>query len=535
MHRPQSVRVSASQPHPASSLFTPDGDLASMLRPAAEPLTFPRYPLHDVLILGAGFSRSLSEHMPLTDELGNLLLAYLHERFNEGVPGSFDAGFFEVWLSRMAEDQPYLWPDENYKQRATFSRCTSYIADVIEERTVLSLEDALAKEWLFPLLGTLHARRAVVLTFNQDTLIERAVEAACLPSWEPDEWSSPVGQQPTITWQDVTEDLPGPPPRGGWYGVTPKRAFRLYKLHGSTNWFWRSGDRSGATLAAWWPPGMEPKNSALANETAAKARLLPGRTAFVVPPAATKSAFYDNPVTEELWRRARISLEQSKQVSLVGYSFPPTDIVTSNLLRLSLVEALPARSTKVTVVNPRPSPVRRRLKEMGVGNGRVRHLYSVADYARRYVEEASRDLTLAMKMHLADSPGADQMLLVGFSLHDARPVVSIRPDNRDNVVELVLEMVPPGQPATSTHLRPDVKRLGLPELAKVLQAIPGRQWRLRTRDAGGASSDVVAALGYQTGHVGSLTFWQVLRTATTVSTAPTTPRVDISPIAVSPR
>lgn len=58
---------------------------------------------NEVFILGAGFSRAISDRMPLTDELGNLAL-------NRGIfppeTAPFQGGQFEAWLSRRAEPQP---------------------------------------------------------------------------------------------------------------------------------------------------------------------------------------------------------------------------------------------------------------------------------------------------------------------------------------------------------------------------------------------------------------------------------------------
>jgi hypothetical protein len=465
--------------------------------------------------------------MPLTDELGDLLLAYLHERFEELLLPPFRDGLFEVWLSRMAEDQPYLWPDENLEQRATFVRCTSYLADVIEERVRNSLDEAFEREWLFPWLGALHARQASLLTFNQDTLVERAIEAAGLPSWFLDEWDPPF-QQPTMTWQDATGGLPGPALRGGWYGGPPRRTFRLCKLHGSTNWFWRAGDRTGATLVAWWLSGTAQGEAALPDETTARTRLLPSTTAFVVPPASTKSVFYDNPLTEQLWRQARTSLEQAADVKLVGYSLPPTDIVTSNLLRKTLVEVQSTQQTPVTVVNPNPEDVCSHLRAMGVADERLNSIGSVAEYAQTYVESAARGLLLAFRTHVQGQTEPAEPLLVGFSIRDARPVVSITVRDDDHVIELGLEPVPPGQPATSVHLREGITRVTVGDLAGVLEATIGLEWRLQAVGPTGLRSDVVAAASYSSGMAGSSTTWQVLRTTTKIDEVDEPPRVDLS-------
>ncbi len=50
----------------------------------------------------------------------------------------------------------------------------------------------------------LHSHRTTA-SFNQDTLIEKAVEEAGLPDWGETDWGP---RQQTISWMDVTEGLP---------------------------------------------------------------------------------------------------------------------------------------------------------------------------------------------------------------------------------------------------------------------------------------------------------------------------------------
>ena len=68
---------------------------------------YPQAQSGDVLILGAGFSRSLSPEMPLTDDLGNDVMPRViaASGFND-LPVGFSNGNFEVWRSRIAEISP---------------------------------------------------------------------------------------------------------------------------------------------------------------------------------------------------------------------------------------------------------------------------------------------------------------------------------------------------------------------------------------------------------------------------------------------
>src|SRR5690349_11433785 len=80
----------------------------------------------DVLILGAGFSRAISDRMPLVDELGNLCLRISSLANDSRVPvGGFTGGRFETWLSQLADEQPYLTAQENLENQALFLRFSS--------------------------------------------------------------------------------------------------------------------------------------------------------------------------------------------------------------------------------------------------------------------------------------------------------------------------------------------------------------------------------------------------------------------------
>ncbi len=504
-----------------------------MLDPVA--VVFPTSACRDVVVLGAGFSRALSEDMPLTDRLGDLIVEELQyeglipdELVPQGLPepsptwatARFASGQFETWLSRMAEDQPYLRQEENLANRRLFNLCAASLVNIIEEKVAACFKEALSQPWFLPLLGALHARRATVATFNQDTLIERAVEEAGLPDWDKAEWHL-ARPQPTISWTDVTDGLPPPPALGGWPNDAPKQSFHLYKLHGSTNWFWLPRDPSGSSLVSWWLAGEAQGEASRPNEASARRRFLPGAVPFVVPPTSTKSGFYDNPTVEELWRSARAALAKARRVALVGYSLPATDIVTSNLLRTSLVDQ--SSGAPIEIVNPRPGPVEAHLLELGVEQGRISTTPTVQAWARQYVLGSAADVV--HELRTATMTGLDgnnePLLLVGTSLGDVLPVEAIRLGPFPGAIELLLEDVPRGQPSTSLHLRPESRPVALRDLCALLTKAPLVDVVL-ARGPRGCLSPVVATTAYETNMAGDRHLWQVIRTASPVRGLPAT-------------
>jgi hypothetical protein len=354
-----------------------------------------------VLMLGAGFSRAISGDVPLTDELGTLVMSKLGEPHY-----SFKGGYFEMWLSRLAEAQPDLREEQNYANYSQFLRIADAVYEVMVERQLEVMREA-PPPWLMRLVGIAQARRIATITFNYDTLLEKAADARRLLDWQHGRVATTV---------DILGGLPPLAP-----GVTLDGdladSFRLLKLHGSIDSFWVPGDSSGATISRWeslgyWGNPTEPDQQR-------RRRELPGRSAFIVPPAAGKSAFYSNPLTRELWRSAAEALDSADTVTLVGYSIPSTDLVASGML----AERVAGRETLLEVVNRSPTAIVERLKLLGVREDSI----SVVDgdsAVEHFVDMIEDETNQTMLPSLLARPG-DPMLLV--ALDDVRmsPVTGI--------------------------------------------------------------------------------------------------------------
>jgi len=268
---------------------------------------------------------------------------------------------------------------------------------VLDECVASSKKEALARPWLFDLLGTLHARQSTVITFNQDTLIESAVDDARLHSWDPRRWRA-TEPQPSIGWRDCLEGQPPFPGMRDGGSRIPQLTFRLLKLHGSTNWFWRPGDETGATTACWFLPDSTPAEQAIPDAAAALRRELPGRVPLIVPPSAGKTTYYRTPMLTQLWQDARLALSRTNlRVSLIGYSIPPTDLVTSGMLRETLVDSRTSASVFVDVVNPHPDPVCDNLRSLGLDPALVNKVDTVAGFVEQYQYRAATELVAAFR------------------------------------------------------------------------------------------------------------------------------------------
>ena len=86
-----------------------------------------------------------------------------------------------------------------------------------------------------------------------------------------------------------------------------------------------------------------------------------GLQPFIVPPTATKSAYYSNLRTRWLWTQAAQALNEAERISLLGYSIPPADLVMSGML----AAAVHGHCVDLKVVNLKPDDPAQRLRELG--------------------------------------------------------------------------------------------------------------------------------------------------------------------------
>lgn len=379
------------------------------------------------LIVGAGFSRAISDEMPLTDQLGNAVIDKLCDEY-PNFPFQarrFEGGYFESWLSRLAEPQPDLEEAANQENRAWFARMSGAIHSIVEacESRVLETEPPW---WLLRLIGVAHWQRFSIVTFNYDTLIEYAVQEAFLLDWDTRVPASP---------DHILNSTPPLPSRPGMWGRTDAKSFRLIKLHGSLDSYWVSDDVSGATinrfdLAGRWGHPEPVDMQRLRRE-------LPGRVPFIVPPAAAKSSFYGNPVIRELWRSAADAISNASEIALMGYSLPTTDLVVSGMIS----ERVGPSESGIKVVNRRPAEVVKRLEYLGLDRSRIT-TKSGRNACAGYVSDLEAGAAHALSASLRNEQ-EDLLVLVGIAESNMAAVIGVRFRAADRAL-LTLEPGPAG-------------------------------------------------------------------------------------------
>lgn len=427
-----------------------------------------------MLILGAGFSRAVSESLPLVDELGNACLRIDDLGSDQRVPvGGFTGGSFEVWLSRLADEQPYLSVGENLENQALFERFSAAIAVVLGDRVHTALQ-AGSPGWLAEFIRVAHQRRATLITFNYDTLIECMVATGLLQ-----EWSQPA----PVFWAEVTGDVPNWPPGLAYLGSDEADTFRLLKLHGSLNWYWVARDTSGVSIARRDLPGVFGAPARYREEE--RRRRLPGRVPFVVPPSAVKSPYYRNPVVREIWQQAAERLRSADRVFILGYSLPPADLTFAGML----TDALRESDASLTIVDPRALAVKDRLTALGFTEDRVYPSEGVAspvaDFTAWWRDETGVSLASGLGGAAGETLADPMMCLWGNEAYAA----VVGASEEDGVVTLTTDPISSTREAAA-RARQDSPATVLPELREVLQ-FTGPGSRLEVLTPGGKRRTVI--------------------------------------------
>jgi hypothetical protein len=393
------------------------------------------YRVKHAAILGAGFSKAISGHMPLTDKLGDEVLERLRAVGVKPAARPYHGSGFEAWLSRLAESQPDLSLTENQENRGLFLRISELLRDVVIDAELAVLAEPLPW-WLRRLVGAWHfSGTRAVITFNYDLLVEHAIGSANL--W--DQENVLLSAESILRFGPK---LPYVRQEGLSYGTVRGRTFQLLKLHGSVDSFWVPNDTTGVSINRWGPSVSWGRPVDASDEM--RRQELPDRSPFIVPPAAAKSPFYANPVTRELWQQAGAAVRDADEIALVGYSLPMTDLVTVGMLG----ERLRRTISKVLVVNPDPDRVLDGLKTLGIDDSRMESLDCPGNVCALYATHLERLLAPAWDH---SSVTADMPLAAGPTATPTFDIIGIVAVEADQTV--VIEAKPrAGGPASTVTL-----------------------------------------------------------------------------------
>ena len=291
-----------------------------------------------VYVRSSGFSKAISNEMPLTKDLSKEVVEHYSraDTISPDVRRMIEEDF-EKALTFLAQNKPWLPESENLRHKALYLDLTYVIRGIFHERFRGPLVWGSNKPplWLEALITHWHNNRATVITLNYDTLVERVASSTY---WEARSTKIPTGQlypiplTPAAQRSRYAAGVPG----GGGAAV---ETFRLLKLHGSTNWFYSGrtdffgeelfyvpciGGVDGPFVAR---EGRDPEKPHWTN--------IGDKTALIIPPVLDKSVFFQHESLRSLWFQASQAIKTASRVVCMGYSLPSSDLTMAQFLKSS--------------------------------------------------------------------------------------------------------------------------------------------------------------------------------------------------------
>ena len=309
----------------------------------------------EVFILGAGFSKSISAKMPLMAELAESLKHTWMEResFPPDVGVMTSAGEFkpmrqpsvtsaitrvennvETWLSCLLEPAPFVSESHRWDQKALGLGLIEAVRREIEHGESNTLSSS-PPEWLMSMVEYWVRHGSSIITFNYDTLVERAITEHFMRLTRPCTSAHLFPQLTDASRPGWPGGYPEQPcPNCVLPGDPPNYFTDMYKLHGSTNWRYSGSDNyAGETL--YQIPVMGWSTSTHAHGSMTRAHrydAVAGKAPLIIPPVMNKSPRFQHEAVTELWNHAHHSLRTAKRVFAIGYSLPSADTAFQHLL-----------------------------------------------------------------------------------------------------------------------------------------------------------------------------------------------------------
>jgi hypothetical protein len=204
-----------------------------------------------------------------------------------------------------------------------------------------------------------------VITFNHDLVIENEIHKRaklrkrwCLQQGYGQHFAALTYTNPSGGTAPLFEAHTNP-------GCDHSKPIRVFKLHGSLNWYVRlrggsptrnvlSGSGSNAKIHVTRRRTIDDQFTISANRTSRSSR---GRTSFntwpvIVPPVHEKDAIIRSNL-KEVWQEARLALGQSDRIVFCGYSLPLLDTGAERLFQRAI--ATSSDLSKVEVIDPQPA------------------------------------------------------------------------------------------------------------------------------------------------------------------------------------
>ena len=290
--------------------------------------------MSEVFILGAGFSKAISLEMPLIKELSQQVF----ERYKGANAIASDVRRmmeedFEKALTFLAQEKPWMPESENLRHRALYLDLTNVIRGILDEKCKNPLVFGINRPafWLEALITYWHNNHCIVMTLNYDTLIERVAGSIY--------WAGRSTIIPTGDLYPIPLIRAAQRSTATFLGYSRVETFKLFKLHGSTNWFY-SGRSNFYGEELYYVPcigGLDGTFDAAEGRDPEKFDWAKTRdkTSLIIPPILDKAIFFQHESLRSMWFQASQEVKTANKIVCMGYSLPISDLTMAQFLKSS--------------------------------------------------------------------------------------------------------------------------------------------------------------------------------------------------------
>jgi len=287
-----------------------------------------------VFFVGTGFSKAIDPAYPTLKELAEQVMIEfdsesLMTHYNKEVPPSVKKDIGQL-LTYLSMDLPWKKDYQKELDKALFKSITHNIQQYFLKPPRSVYKNKKLSDYI---CGNL----APVLTLNYDLVME-AILYSSFPESERKRYVSyrSFYKVPMAGLQSL---FPlGARRHSSLYEEEKKPFPPVLKLHGSVNWLWDGETYSSAVYCRPIAQLADYEEKVIEH----------GLSPYIVPPVLDKNSFYTNRILKTLWQQAYHCIESAKEIFIIGFSFPDTDISVKLLFQSALTFN---KNVKIYVVN----------------------------------------------------------------------------------------------------------------------------------------------------------------------------------------
>lgn len=305
-----------------------------------------------IYIFGAGFTKAFCPNAPLlVDDFGTYDLIEKYANFPiaqqilklEHKKGNSKINI-EQLLTRLYSGMPY---DSQIGTNAQIQMLRSDVVECLLNKLAQTRQNKVYSEELGLFAKHCIEKEITCITLNYDDIFDEALYNYRPRAVAPGDYWHPDGGygffcKPMSTLSE-NQGL-----------IKDECAMDLLKLHGSINWFIKTGYQSPYSLDAVvhqqeWLRGYDD------NRGYSNLDKFVSKDPFIIPPVLMKSEITEQPLIRTIWQIAYEQLKNADAITFVGYSLPLTDIAVRFLFRESLASK---KAEQIKVINKiiKPSP-----------------------------------------------------------------------------------------------------------------------------------------------------------------------------------